>query len=61
MVSDMGRARDLLRRFENEGEAIIDEFINEKKSEELFLDFKRSAEAKAPVQSCTGTIARNLE
>ena len=40
----MGRARDLFRKLENEGEAAIREFIAEKTSEELFLDFKRSAD-----------------
>jgi hypothetical protein len=40
----MGRARDLFNKFEKEGTAAIEEFISEQRSEELFLDFKRSAD-----------------
>lgn len=39
----MGRAEVLYERLRDEGEAAIDRFILERKSEELFLDFKRSA------------------
>jgi hypothetical protein len=40
----MGRAEDLFARISNLGEAAIDEFIIERQSEELFLDFKRSSD-----------------
>ncbi len=40
----MGRAEDIFERISLEGEAAIDEFILTRKSEELFLDFKRSAD-----------------
>src|SRR5437870_5112237 len=39
----MGRASDLYRRLREQGESVIDEFISERKAEELFLDFKGSA------------------
>lgn len=39
----MGRAEDLFKKIEDEGEAAIDELIATRKSEELFLDFKRSS------------------
>lgn len=39
----MGRAEDLFKKIEHEGEAAIDELIATRKSEELFLDFKRSS------------------
>jgi hypothetical protein len=38
----MGRAEDLYERIIAGGETAIDEFIESKQSEELFLDFKRS-------------------
>jgi schlafen family protein len=40
----MGRAEDIFERISLEGEAAIDDFILARKSEELFLDFKRSAD-----------------
>lgn len=40
----MGRAEDLFQRIERDGESAIDEFIQTRASEELFLDFKRSAD-----------------
>ena len=40
----MGRAEDLLHRFRQDGEKLIDEFIANRSSEELFLDFKCSAD-----------------
>jgi Putative DNA-binding domain len=40
----MGRAEDLFERIRNEGESAIDFFIETQQSEELFLDFKRSAD-----------------
>ena len=40
----MGRAEDIFERIKKEGEAAIDEFILTRKAEELFLDFKRSAD-----------------
>lgn len=40
----MGRAEDIFGKIVNEGETAIDEFILTRKSEELFLDFKRSAD-----------------
>jgi hypothetical protein len=40
----MARAEDLLKRIEIGGETSIDEFITSRKSEELFLDFKRSSD-----------------
>lgn len=39
----MSRARDLFTRLQQAGVAAIDEFIRERRSEELFLDFKRVA------------------
>lgn len=43
----MGRAEDLFEKIKREGELAIDEFILTRKSEELFLDFKRSADEGA--------------
>jgi hypothetical protein len=40
----MGRAEDIFQKLKSEGEAAIDEFIMIRQSEELFLDFKRSAD-----------------
>jgi len=40
----MGRAEDLSARLSSGGEAAIDERIQERQSEELFLDFKRSSD-----------------
>jgi len=40
----MGRAEDIFQKLKGEGEAAIDEFILIRQSEELFLDFKRSAD-----------------
>ncbi|MDD4201998.1 MAG: ATP-binding protein [Candidatus Omnitrophica bacterium] len=38
------RAREIFERIKNEGEKAIDAFILTRRSEELFLDFKRSAD-----------------
>jgi hypothetical protein len=40
----MGRAEEIFQKLKREGEAAIDEFILIRQSEELFLDFKRSAD-----------------
>jgi hypothetical protein len=40
----MGRAEDLFERISVGGEAAIDQMIGDRQSEELFLDFKRSAD-----------------
>lgn len=40
----MGRAEDLFERISSSGEAAIDQFITDRQSEELFLDFKRSSD-----------------
>lgn len=40
----MGRAEDLFARLVQNGEAEVEEFFNSRQSEELFLDFKRSAD-----------------
>lgn len=40
----MGRAEDLRDRVIQQGEAAIDQFILDRQSEELFLDFKRSGD-----------------
>jgi len=40
----MGRAEDIFEKIKREGEDAINEFITTRKSEELFLDFKRSAD-----------------
>ncbi len=40
----MGRAEDLFRRLSDGGEGVIDALIVDRESEELFLDFKRSAD-----------------
>lgn len=39
----MGRAEDIFEKLKKEGESAIDEFIAARQSEELYLDFKRSA------------------
>lgn len=41
---NMGRAEDIFEKIIKNGEVAIDEFILTRKSEELFLDFKRSAD-----------------
>lgn len=41
----MGRAEDIFEKIIKNGEIAINEFILARKSEELFLDFKRSADA----------------
>ena len=40
----MGRAEDLFDSLKQRGEAEIDQLIQDRQSEELFLDFKRSAD-----------------
>jgi len=40
----MGRAEDIFERLVNEGEAVISEFIETRQAEELFLEFKQSAD-----------------
>jgi len=40
----MSRAQDIYKKIKKEGKKAIDEFILTRKSEELFLDFKRSAD-----------------
>jgi len=40
----MGRAEEIFARIVDQGEAALDEFIDARASEELFLDFKRSAD-----------------
>ncbi|MGI4787343.1 MAG: AlbA family DNA-binding domain-containing protein [Janthinobacterium lividum] len=40
----MGRAEDLFQRLIHSGEARVEEFFESRQSEELFLDFKRSAD-----------------
>src|SRR6266545_1698949 len=40
----MGRAEELFASLKARGEAVIDEMIAEKRSEGLFLDFKRSGD-----------------
>jgi Putative DNA-binding domain len=40
----LGRAEELFEQIKNKGEDAINEFILTRKSEELFLDFKRSAD-----------------
>ena len=40
----MGRAEEIFDRIKNNGESAIDEFILNRQSEELYLDFKRSAD-----------------
>lgn len=40
----MGRAEDLFQRLVQNGEAEVEEYFNNRQSEELFLDFKRSAD-----------------
>lgn len=41
----MERARELFEKLKNQGKFCIEEFILARKSEELFLDFKRSADS----------------
>jgi hypothetical protein len=43
-MPEMGRAEEIFARIVDRGEEAIDEFINTRTSEELFLDFKRSAD-----------------
>lgn len=40
----MGRAEDIFEKIKKNGEQAIDEFIIDRKSEELFLEFKRSSD-----------------
>lgn len=40
----MGRAEDIFEKIKKEGISAIDVFILTRKSEELFLDFKKSAD-----------------
>src|SRR5205823_14842875 len=40
----MGRAEDLFKRLADTGEQAVDEFIEARQAEELFLDFKRSTD-----------------
>jgi hypothetical protein len=40
----MGRAEEIFEKIKDQGEAAIDEFILVRQSEELYLDFKRSAD-----------------
>ena len=40
----MGRAEDIFNRICEKGEEAIKDFINDRQSEDLFLDFKRSAD-----------------
>jgi hypothetical protein len=40
----MGRAEDIFEKIKRDGAAAIDDFILQRASEELFLDFKRSAD-----------------
>jgi Putative DNA-binding domain len=40
----MGRAEEIFERLKIDGESAIDEFILNRQSEELYLDFKRSAD-----------------
>ncbi len=40
----MGRAEELFDRFVQQGESVVDAMIADRQSEELFLDFKRSAD-----------------
>ena len=44
-VSRMGRAEDLFKKIVEQGIEAIDELIENQKSEEFFLDFKRSSNA----------------
>ncbi|MEK6325472.1 MAG: ATP-binding protein [Acidobacteriota bacterium] len=46
----MGRAEDLFEPIEARGEGAIDELIASRKSEELFLDFKRSSDSGAALR-----------
>ena len=39
----MGHAEELFEKIIEKGEAAIDEFIDTRETESLFLDFKRSA------------------
>lgn len=41
----MGRAEDIFEKIKREGISAIDDFILQRQSEELFLDFKRSADS----------------
>jgi hypothetical protein len=40
----MGRVEDIFEKIKREGESAIDEFILVRQAEELYLDFKRSAD-----------------
>lgn len=39
-----GRAQEIYNRIKKEGHKAIEEYISTRSSEELFLDFKRSAD-----------------
>ena len=42
-ILDMDRAHDIFQRITSQGMQAIEDFIKDRKSEELFLDFKRSS------------------
>lgn len=43
-MKTIGRAAEIFNRLESDGRAALDAFFAERKAEELFLDFKRSAD-----------------
>jgi hypothetical protein len=43
-MPEKGRAEDLFAELTSDGEAAIDRFISERRSEELFIDYKKSAD-----------------
>jgi hypothetical protein len=44
LIAIMGRAEEIFERVKNNGASAIDEFILNRQSEELYLEFKRSAD-----------------
>jgi hypothetical protein len=56
----MSRAAELFERFQREGKAMLDAMIEQKLGEELFLDFKRSADDGSG-RSLHNNDRRNLE
>lgn len=55
----MARCRDIFDRIKSLGERAIDEFIEQRTSEELFLDFKRSSDNGSSAK-LTDTDRKNL-
>jgi hypothetical protein len=59
-VEPMGRSEDIFARVSSHGEPAINEFLADRQSEELFLDFKRSADnGVGPRLNVSDTVTRS--